>query len=295
MNRLEQLRTFLEAYRLGSFSRAADELHVTQPSVSMHIAALEGFVDKPLFVRQARGVVATEAADELARAIGPLLDGLEIRLASYRHGPAAGGTVHLAGPPDFMHTTLAGAMQSLLAQDFRLRVHTGDRERLYALLESSAVDLAITASVPNEHRYGYAHLLTERLLLVLPPAMAGDLSHPPTASELAKLPLIAFDEDLPLIRTLWTCMFQCVPTLQAKLTVADLRIIRDLVIQGQGWSVLPDYQCTQALADGALISMTPLDQAPTNNLYLVWNKAAMRKPGFRQVRDSILASFQEAP
>ncbi|VTP65866.1 Gcv operon activator [Serratia rubidaea] len=70
MSHLDHLRTFIEAYRLQSFSRAAESLGMTQPAASLHIQALEAFVGKQLFVRRARGVAVTEAADELARAIG---------------------------------------------------------------------------------------------------------------------------------------------------------------------------------------------------------------------------------
>lgn len=97
MSHLDHLRTFIEAYRLQSFSRAAESLGMTQPAASLHIQALEAFVGKPLFVRRARGVTATEAADELARAIGPMIDGLETRMASYRSGGELGGRCILPG------------------------------------------------------------------------------------------------------------------------------------------------------------------------------------------------------
>jgi DNA-binding transcriptional LysR family regulator len=291
MSHLDHLRTFIEAYRLQSFSRAAESLGMTQPAASLHIQALESFVGKPLFVRRARGVTATEAADELARAVGPMLDGLEMRMASYRTGGESGGTVHIAGPSDFIYSRIAAGLAPLLGQGFRIRVHTGNRDRIYALLEDATADLAITASMPDEHAHGFARLLTERFLLVLAPKMARQLGPHPTADQLASLPLIAFDEDLPLIRPVWTALFQFAPTLQATLTIPDLRIIQDLVIKGQGWSVLPDYQCAAALASGKLVSLTAPEDAPTNNLYLVWRKASMRHPRIVHVRDFILGQF----
>ena len=56
MSHLDHLHTFIEAYRLSSFSRAAERLGMTQPAASLHIQALEAFVGKPLFLRRARGV-----------------------------------------------------------------------------------------------------------------------------------------------------------------------------------------------------------------------------------------------
>ncbi|CBJ40461.1 transcriptional regulator, LysR family (plasmid) [Ralstonia solanacearum CMR15] len=293
MSHLDHLRTFIEAYRLKSFSRAAEHLGITQPAASMHIQALETFVGKPLFVRRARGVTATEAADELARAAGPMLDGLERQLAAYRLGGDTGGTIHLVGPSDFIDSKMAAGLAPLMAQGVRIRIHTGNRERIYSLLNASAADLAITASMPDEHSHGFARLLTERFLLVLAPQIAKQLGKRPSADKLAGIPLIAYDEDLPLIRPVWTAMFRFAPTLQAALTIPDLRIIQDLVIKGQGWTVLPDYQCTDALESGRLVSLTPGKDAPTNNLYLVWNKASMRNPRIVRVRDFILGLFDQ--
>ncbi|AFQ47778.1 LysR family transcriptional regulator [Burkholderia cepacia] len=294
MSHLDHLRTFIEAYRLRSFSRAAESLGMTQPAASLHIQALETLVGKPLFVRHARGVMPTEAADELARAIGPMVDGLEMRMASYRSGGALGGTVHIAGPSDFLFSRIATGLAPLVSQGFRIRVHTGNRERIYALLNESTADLAITASLPDEHSHGFARLLTERFLLVLAPKLARQLGPHPTAEALAGLPLIAFDEDLPLIRPVWTERFQFAPTLQAAITIPDLRIIQELVIKGQGWSALPDYQCGAALAAGKLVSLLPVQDAPANNLYLVWNKASTRSPRIMHVRDFILGLFDHS-
>ncbi|WP_321960567.1 LysR family transcriptional regulator [Paraburkholderia sp. J7] len=292
MSHLTHLRTFLDAYRLKSFSRAAQHLGITQPAASMHIKALESVVGKPLFVRRARGVVATEAADELARSVGPLLDGLESKLASYRTGSPLGGTIHIAGPSDFICSQIATRLAPLLAEGYLVRFHTGNRDRIYSLLNASTADLAITASQPDEHSHGFARLLTERFLLVLSPQIAAQLGKRPTADELSRIPLIAYDEDLPLIRPVWTSMFQVAPSFQAALTIPDLRIIENFVISGQGWTVLPDYLCADALSSGRLVSITRRENAPTNDFYLAWNKMSMRNPRIVYVRDYILRLFE---
>lgn len=291
MSHLTHLRTFLEAYRSGSFSRAAELLGITQPAASLHIQSLEALVGKRLFIRQARGVSATEAADELARSVSPFIDGLEEKLSSFRSGPVRGGTVNLAGPPDFIHSRLGAVMAPLMSEGYRLRFHTGNKQRIYALLQEGSVDLAVTASMPDERLYGYAHLLTERMLLVHAPSMSEAIGAEPDAEKLASLPLIAYDEELPLIRTLWATLFQRAPDMQAAFTIPDLRIIRDLVCSGHGWTVLPDYHCTDDLKSGRLISVTPAELAPTNHLYLVWNKRTSNNSRTAYVRDYILKAF----
>ncbi|ARU94479.1 LysR family transcriptional regulator [Tatumella citrea] len=292
MSHLTHLRTFLEVYRRGSISQAAASLGITQPTASLHLQALEMFVGKPLFERQARGVAATAAADELARSVAPQLDSLESKLASYRPGQSSSSTVHIAGPADFIYYRLADSLTRLMNGDNFFRLQTGNKTVIYQLLESCSIDLAVTASVPDEHQFSYAHLLTERMLLVCSPAVADRLDSLNSQS-LMRVPLIAYDEDLPLIRQAWVALFQQSPELKATFTVPDMRTIKQMIISGHGWSVLPDYHCQQELQEGRLVALTSPDKAPANNLCVVWDKRGVRDPAVARVRDHLLQTFRQ--
>jgi LysR family transcriptional regulator, transcriptional activator of the cysJI operon len=61
-----RFRTFAAVARNGSFSRAAAELHVSQPAVSKHVAALEAELGTSLVIRGRRGTTLTPAGDQLA-------------------------------------------------------------------------------------------------------------------------------------------------------------------------------------------------------------------------------------
>src|SRR5687767_7340375 len=61
-----RLRAFAAVARNGSFSRAAAELHVSQPAVSKHVAALEAELGTSLVIRNRRGTKMTPAGDHLA-------------------------------------------------------------------------------------------------------------------------------------------------------------------------------------------------------------------------------------
>ena len=68
---LNPLRTFEAAARLGSFTRAADELLVTQSAVSRQIGVLEDYLGIALFLRDAKGVQLTAAGQQYHGEIGP--------------------------------------------------------------------------------------------------------------------------------------------------------------------------------------------------------------------------------
>lgn len=62
---LNVLRGFEAAARLGSFHKAADELHLTQSAISQQIRSLETYLEQPLFLRQGRSVTLTDAGVDL--------------------------------------------------------------------------------------------------------------------------------------------------------------------------------------------------------------------------------------
>ncbi len=290
MSYLPQLRTFLEAYRTGSITKAADRLHLTQPAASAHIKSLEALMEKKLFVRHARGIKPTAIADDLARSIAPHLEQIETKFNAVRSriGSVA-GTIHLATPAEFLDAKVLPAIASLLAHDLKVRIHLGGKERIYQLLDDGTVDLAITASQPQSKALDYAEIEQETLILVA--ATDWEKQHliqPFDPRQLLSLPLIAYDEDLPLIRQYFAEVFQIQLDIQATVTVADLRIVRSLVSLGQGYTVLPKYLCEQKLQTGNLCLLHQTEFYPRNNLYLVWNKGNLRHPRVVYTRDHLL-------
>lgn len=292
MNQLVYLRTFLDAYRSGSLTRAANRLGITQPAASAHIQSLEASFGKALFNRVARGVSPTAAADDLARAIAPHLDALETSLdgLKLRSGNLQ-GTIHIAGPAEFLSVQLVPALVPLQTDGLKFRLQTGNRERVRALLDEGTVDLAVTTSAPDEATHGYAEIGRERLLLVAAPEISQQIrGRSLDAAFLGKLPCLAYDEHVPLVREFIQAVFGETPVYQAVMTAPDLRLLANAVAAGAGWSVLPDYLAADYLADGRMVELPTIRPGPENLLYLVWNKGASRHPRIAYVRDHIIAS-----
>ena len=84
---LNALRGFEAAARLGSFHKAAEELHLTQSAISQQIRSLENFVEQPLFYRSGRKVALTDAGADLLSTTQSMLQQLAVgirRLDQYR-------------------------------------------------------------------------------------------------------------------------------------------------------------------------------------------------------------------
>jgi DNA-binding transcriptional LysR family regulator len=95
---LQQLQYFLAAFRLGSFSAAAEELHLAQPSLSEQVRRLEAELGVRLFQRVGRGLKPTEAGNTLRPHAERTLDAAEaardsvVAVRELRGGTATFGT-----------------------------------------------------------------------------------------------------------------------------------------------------------------------------------------------------------
>lgn len=280
---LHHLRTFMGVYRASSISKAANTLGIAQPAASAQLRSLEQELGKPLFTRHARGVRPTAVADELARAIGSRLDGAEAAFESLRsRSDSLVGTIHLAGPAEFMGSRMPAVLISLAIAGIDVRVRLGGRDAIYGWLAAGEIDIAITASEPDDAALGHEVVATERLLLVAAPRL--DLSGPPESD----WPWLAYDETLPLIRSVLNAFDPDLANgARARIVVPSLTILRELAIEGAGVTVLPDYLCEACLGSGRLVRVATGMPAPINALHLVWRKSALRHPRNVFARDRI--------
>ncbi len=289
---LQNLRSFVEVYRCLSITEAARNLGLTQPAVSQHIAGLETQLGRKLFVREARGVRPTGVAEDLAAQIGDGLDRAEAALAGMKARSAqVSGTVHLAGPPELMAEWLAPHLGRLSEAGLRMRVHLGGRAALYDMLLAAEVDLALTASEPDDARLAGQQIGMERLLLVARPDMAGRLTGAADLGvALREVPMVAYDADLPLVRHWAEANGLDMAGALPAVTAPDIRLLRGLVEAGVGWTVMPDYLCADGLSRGTMAEVTAT-ATPENAFYLVWVKSALRHPRVAFTRQLLLEAF----
>ncbi|MEO0933492.1 MAG: LysR family transcriptional regulator [Cyanobacteria bacterium J06641_2] len=271
MSYLTQLRTFIEAYRLGSLTQASERLGITQPAVSSHIRTLEVQLKKKLFIRHARGIDPTAIAHDLARSIGSHIDNIEIAFNTVQARAAnIAGTIHIAAPGEFLNARLAPFLAVLMSHDIKVRIHPGGKDKIYSLLDEGAIDLAITASQPDSRALGYQEIEKETFVLVAAKNWVKlNLQQPVLPDDLLTQSLIAYDEDLPLIRQYFEQVFSIQIDVQPAAIVGDLRMVLSLILEEQGYSVLPKYLCKNQLKDGSLILLHQPVNPPKNNLYLV--------------------------
>jgi DNA-binding transcriptional LysR family regulator len=149
---LRQLSVFAAVAKHLSFARAAEELHLSQPAVSMQIKELESAVELPLFERAGRSIRLTMPGEYLLVYAKRMLATVkEAGDAMAKLRKVQGGRINIgmvSTAEYFLPRLLARFRAEHPAVDMRLRV--GNRESLSKLLHDNEVDLAVMGRPPRE-------------------------------------------------------------------------------------------------------------------------------------------------
>jgi len=149
---VRQLRVFTCVAKHSSFARAAEELHLTPPAISMQIKELEQSCELPLFERTGKAMRLTMPGEYLlvyARRILATLKEAETVMAGLRGAEAGRMTIGMVSTAEyFLPRLLARFRAEHPAVEMRLSV--GNREQLVRQLRDNEVDLAIMGRPPRE-------------------------------------------------------------------------------------------------------------------------------------------------
>jgi LysR family glycine cleavage system transcriptional activator len=169
---LQALACFEAAARHESYTRAAQELALTQSAVSRQITALEEFVGVPLFRRTRHGVALTERGADYAAQVAPRLQGLEQDTLDVMSAQGSGGTLQLAAVPTFATRWLIPRLPALAALQPDITVHIETRTRPF-MFADTPFDAALYAGTPEQVRHWAGtravRLLSEEVVPVCSP------------------------------------------------------------------------------------------------------------------------------
>jgi LysR family transcriptional regulator, low CO2-responsive transcriptional regulator len=149
---LRQLRTFTTALRAGSFSAAAEALHITPPAVTVQMRQLETLAGMPLLERTSDGLKSTDAGREIATAalrIEATLAECGDALASLRGLDSGRVAVGVVSTAKYFAPQVLGAF-ARAHPGVEIRLEVGNRAAILAALEANTLDLALTGWPPRK-------------------------------------------------------------------------------------------------------------------------------------------------
>lgn len=152
------LRYFLETAREGNMTRAAERLHVTQPTLSKQIKELENELGKKLFIRGNFNVTLTEEGMILRKRAEDLLSIAEKIETEFKNMDSiTGGDVYIGCAESYLIKYLAKAVKNLNAKYDNIHYHitSGGTEQVIEKLERGILDIAFIVEPPELSRYNY--------------------------------------------------------------------------------------------------------------------------------------------
>jgi LysR family transcriptional regulator, carnitine catabolism transcriptional activator len=195
---LHQFEVFRRVALTGSFTRAAEELRLSQPVVSRTIGDIERVLGARLLERTTRSVRLTAAGREFLAVADSVLETYRLglgRFAAYRAGES--GHVTIAALPSVAAVLLPPIAASFLAEHPGVTLHLldGTTREVLEHLRSGAADLAVTDQSPASADLSVHPLVEDRVVAVLPTGHRLAARARLTWSDLAAERFIAFSRD----------------------------------------------------------------------------------------------------
>lgn len=292
---LRQLEFLCAVADQGSFSKAAETCHVTQPTLSAAIKEIEGLLGVQLIEREARGASLTragEAAVERARSI--LSDSADLVSAARQAGAPLSGPFRLGAIPTIAPFLLPRTLKALRQAhpDLKLYLREDQTERLLEALRVRQLDAAIIALPWEANGIETLDLFDDEFLLVAPTGHS--LMH---SDELASNDLA--DEDVLLLEdghclrdhALSVCRL---PARRggADVTATSLPTLVHMVAGGLGVSLLPKLAIDAGVTSGADVELRPFNTPMIGRrIGIAWRTGSPRAAEAQMIGEVVRAAL----
>ena len=287
------LTYFLRVVEHGSINRAAEELRLSQPSLSRWITLLEHEVGTQLLIRTRRGVRLTDAGALLVERARPILRQLDLLAEEIGQ---KGKTEPTLGMPLTMQRVVTVPFVEQLSQadpNVVLRIHEGINNALRKWMEEGVLDVAIMTNLEHAPaNFETSPLVREQLVLVGDRHSGLRMDTPVPLSRIGVAHMILPGRPNVIRAYVEHAVTRAGHTYRNRIEAETLSLCLELTRRGLGYTVMP-----YCALHGRLDDSTELRGAPISGLSLTWdlcvNRARMHTVAVRAVAKS-LRTFLEA-
>lgn len=274
---IRQLEVFVATAEYCSFTRAAEDLHLSQSTVSMHIRALEELLNASLIQRGARKkVILTEEGKRVYAMAKDILSRAEALQEGQRaeEEPLRIGTSTV--PAQYLLPKLLSGFLKKHAE-VRYILRRGDSEQVLDCLKKEEVRIGFTGYRDGDRSLIFQEIARDHLVLITENSEAFRTlqAEGKTGRDLLGLPLIAREES--------SGTQHAADAFLQRLGVQDVHIvarmdnpesIKTSVAEGMGVSIISDLAVSAEVRVGKLLAFPLAPQAEERKLYIVWPRDA---------------------
>ncbi|HZY65135.1 MAG TPA: LysR family transcriptional regulator [Rubrobacteraceae bacterium] len=258
-----QMECFLAVARLGNVSRAAEEMFLTQPTLTARLKGLEEEVGDQLFVRTSRGMRLTDAGKEFLphaeRVISSFQEGKR-RVAELKG--ASGGQLVLGASPGVGTYALPGLLERFTAAypKVSISVRTGHSEAILEMTLREEVQLGLTRSMKHPEIESLT-LYEDELVLVVDPNHRFTRRGSADIGEIGEEQLILFDHDSSYYEQTHSMFREASIRELRTLEVDNIEAAKRMVEHRLGVAFLPRTAVVRSVAAGNLV-LIAVEDAP---------------------------------
>lgn len=272
-----QLQTLVAVTRAKSFSKAAEDLGVTQSAISQSIKNLESKLEVKIFKRSGKNVVLTSEGERLYQfgsqflaEMQETLDGLQEDRDSMK-GKVRIGTLTGIGKSWLAHEIVEYATEN---PDLRLSVRMGHVEELVADFENNLLDILVLPEeeIPSQGEKEF--FLEEKSTLVYPKDHKDyQFKAKLTLSKLETLPVVLFEKDDHLFFRFCRTKFKSAPKkLNVRFTVNSHGHMLQAVFEGLGVAVVPNHVLNRSYFKDKVSTLGGEFEISNGKLFIVYQK-----------------------
>lgn len=296
MVNLEWYRTFKAIYQHGNLTRAAEELLISQPNVSVQLAALESYVGQKLFERHSRKIVPTEMGKLLYTQIAGSIEVLERVETDFRKAVLKRlKNLRIGVPIEYADNILLAKLKDYEGD---VILQFGFPEVLLDSLLKDQLDFAILTKKTDDPKV-VCELLTEETFMIIAHATydARELEHYISSNELKLVekwlleqPWISYDSKLSIIRRFWQQNFHKRPLIKPHYVIPNINMMIKAVHMNYGITVVSDMLVDDALAHQQLRILWKGNKEAKNQLWLAYDPLQVEESKLDFIKNLLLPS-----
>ena len=249
----KQLQYFLCLAQEGNVTRAARQLNIVQPALSMQIAKLEKSLGKQLFYRSAHGVSLTPAGETLATLAGSIMQNVDhARDEMARLDGKISGRVSIGMITSAAQSTLAASSAKIAVRypEIQLLVCEGYTETLIEWVATGQIDIAIVNLPPGRIALAARHILDEEMMLARGPKNEVELPKIVSYRRLKDLGIVIPSRRHGLRRILDAAAAEADFVLKPRLEIDTLSAVCEIIATTDLVTVMPGIALYPDLAAG---------------------------------------------
>ena len=277
MDRIAGIQLFIRIVESGSFSKAAEELHITQPTATKHVAALEGRLGVRLLNRNTRGVSATEIGTLYYQKCKTIQREVEEadNLASLLQS-RLGGTLRVSTSVAFGRRVLTPLVLAFMHEHAEISIDLSFDDRYVNLVEQG-VDVALRMGRLADSSLGSRYLGVNPWLAAASPDYLARRGEPSTPADLARHACLVYSSVQGDDRWQFSDALGASISVQVQgpLRSNNLSAVLAAARAGQGVAVLPWYVAREAVAEGSMRPLLPGFMLPAQELHAVYPSPKM--------------------